>query len=72
MTGLSGSGKTTIAKALERILHENGYLNQLLDGDNVRVGLCNNLGFSAEDRTENIRRIAELSKLYLNSGLICL
>ena len=70
MTGLSGSGKTTIAKELEKQLHTRGYLTQLLDGDNVRVGICNNLGFSNEDRTENIRRIAEASKLFLNCGII--
>ncbi len=70
MTGLSGSGKTSIAKQLERMLHDDGFLCQLLDGDNVRAGICNNLGFSEEDRTENIRRIAELTKLYLNSGII--
>jgi len=70
MTGLSGSGKTTIAKYLERYLHENGYLTQLLDGDNIRSGINNNLGFSDEDRKENIRRIAEVSKLFLNCGVI--
>jgi adenylylsulfate kinase len=70
MTGLSGSGKTSIAKCLERMLHADGHLCQLLDGDNVRAGLCNNLGFSHDDRTENIRRISELTKLYVHSGLI--
>lgn len=70
MTGLSGSGKTTIAKYLERYLHEKGYLTQLLDGDNIRSGINNNLGFSDEDRQENIRRIAEVSKLFLNCGII--
>lgn len=70
MTGLSGSGKTTIAKYLERKLHEKGFLTQVLDGDNVRTGINNNLGFSNEDRTENIRRIAEVSKLFLNCGII--
>lgn len=70
MTGLSGSGKTTIAKYLERKLHEKGFLTQVLDGDNVRTGINNNLGFSEEDRTENIRRIAEVSKLFLNCGII--
>ena len=70
MTGLSGSGKTTIAKVLEKKLHENKFLSQLLDGDNVRSGLNNNLGFSEADRQENIRRIAELSKLFLNCGII--
>lgn len=70
MTGLSGSGKTTIAKYLERELHQLGYLTQLLDGDNIRTGINNNLGFSEEDRTENIRRIAEVSKLFMNCGII--
>jgi adenylylsulfate kinase len=72
MTGLSGSGKSTIAKGLERKLFENGYFAQVLDGDNVRAGICNNLGFSIEDRTENIRRIAEVAKLYVQSGIICI
>jgi len=70
MTGLSGSGKTTIAIALEQKLRDKGFLTQVLDGDNVRTGINNNLGFSEEDRTENIRRIAEVSKLFLNSGII--
>jgi adenylylsulfate kinase len=69
-TGLSGSGKTTIAVALEKKLHENGFFTQLLDGDNVRTGINNNLKFSYEDRMENIRRIAEVSKLFLNCGVI--
>ena len=72
MTGLSGSGKSTVAKGLERYLHEHGFLTQLLDGDNVRVGINNNLGFSNEERTENIRRIAEVSKLFINCGVITL
>ena len=66
MTGLSGSGKSTIAKGLEKKLHNAGFLTQVLDGDNVRSGINNNLGFSAEDRLENIRRISEVSKLFLN------
>lgn len=70
MTGLSGSGKTTIAKILEKKLHEKGYLTQILDGDNIRSGINNNLAFSEEDRKENIRRIAEVSKLFLNCGVI--
>lgn len=70
MTGLSGSGKTTIAIALEQKLRDKGFLTQVLDGDNVRTGINNNLGFSEEDRTENIRRIAEVSKLFLNCGII--
>lgn len=69
-TGLSGSGKTTIAIALEKELHINGLLTQMLDGDNMRAGINNNLGFSTEDRTENIRRIAEVTKLFVNSGII--
>jgi len=72
MTGLSGSGKTTIAKAVERYLHSIGILNQLLDGDNIRVGISNNLSFSEKDRSENIRRIAEVSKLFLNCGVVTL
>jgi adenylylsulfate kinase len=70
MTGLSGSGKTTIAKALERRLHDLGHITQLLDGDNVRDGLNRNLSFSAEDRLENIRRIAEVNKLFNHCGII--
>ena len=70
MTGLSGSGKSTIAEGVERNLFQIGYFAQILDGDNVRSGLNNNLGFSLEDRKENIRRIAELAKLYLNSGVV--
>ena len=71
-TGLSGSGKTTLAAALERNLFRQGFLAQILDGDNIRSGINNNLGFSPEDRMENIRRIAEISKLLINSGLICI
>lgn len=71
-TGLSGSGKSTIARGVEKRLHEMGYLVQILDGDNVRTGINNNLGFSEEDRAENIRRIAEVSKLFLNCGVITL
>jgi adenylylsulfate kinase len=71
-TGLSGSGKTTLACALERNLFERGYLTQVLDGDNIRTGINNNLGFSPEDRMENIRRIAEIAKLLINSGVICI
>ncbi|MBK7870801.1 MAG: adenylyl-sulfate kinase [Saprospiraceae bacterium] len=72
LTGLSGSGKTAIAKRLERKLFEHGFFTQVLDGDNIRNGINNNLGFSLEDRMENIRRIAEISKLYLDSGVIVL
>lgn len=69
-TGLSGSGKTSIAVGLEKALKDNKILTQILDGDNVRAGINNNLGFSEEDRTENIRRIAEVSKLFLNCGIV--
>lgn len=69
-TGLSGSGKSTIAIALERELHQRGLLCRILDGDNIRSGINNNLGFSAEDRRENIRRIAEVSKLFVDTGII--
>ena len=69
-TGLSGSGKSTIAIALERELHKRGLLCRILDGDNIRSGINNNLGFSEEDRVENIRRIAEVSKLFIDSGII--
>ena len=72
MTGLSGSGKTTVAKGVERYLHSQGILNQLLDGDNIRVGISNNLTFSSEDRAENIRRISEISKLFINCGIVTL
>jgi adenylylsulfate kinase len=72
MTGLSGSGKSTIAEGLEKKLFDQGFFTQLLDGDNTRVGINNNLGFSLEDRHENIRRIAEVSKLFINSGIICI
>jgi adenylylsulfate kinase len=69
-TGLSGSGKTTLAKHLEEELFSSNYLVQVLDGDNIRTGINNNLTFSDEDRMENIRRIAEVSKLFLNCGVI--
>jgi len=72
ITGLSGSGKTTVAKGVERHLHSQGILNQLLDGDNIRVGISSNLTFSSEDRAENIRRISEVSKLFLNCGVVTL
>ena len=70
-TGLSGSGKSTIAIALEREL-QRGLLCRILDGDNIRSGINNNLGFSAEDRVENIRRIAEVGKLFVDTGIITL
>ncbi|MCH2045221.1 MAG: adenylyl-sulfate kinase [Saprospiraceae bacterium] len=72
LTGLSGSGKSTIAQHLERKLHNEGFFAQVLDGDNIRSGINNNLGFSLEDRQENVRRIAEVARLYLNSGIITL
>ncbi|MGK7397946.1 MAG: adenylyl-sulfate kinase [Candidatus Cyclobacteriaceae bacterium M3_2C_046] len=68
--GLSGSGKSTLANALENHLHQLGYLTKLLDGDNLRTGVNKNLGFSKEDRIENIRRAAETSKLFLHCGII--
>ena len=70
LTGLSGSGKSTIGLALEKRLFQENFVAQLLDGDNIRSGLNKNLGFSEEDRKENIRRIAEIAKLYLSSGII--
>jgi len=70
MTGLSGAGKTTLAKKLDEALYENGYLSQILDGDNIRSGINSNLTFSENDRHENIRRIAEVSKLFLHCGII--
>jgi len=70
LTGLSGSGKSTIAIGLERMLHEHGFLTQILDGDNIRSGINNNLGFSEDDRRENIRRIAEVSKLFVHCGIV--
>lgn len=70
MTGLSGSGKSTLALALERALYEKGFVAQVLDGDNIRSGLNRDLHFSEADRQENIRRIAEVAKLYLDSGII--
>ncbi len=69
-TGLSGSGKSTLANLLEIELHENDFRTYLLDGDSLRLGLNKDLGFSAEDRSENIRRISEVSKLMLDAGLI--
>lgn len=69
-TGLSGSGKSTVAIALERELQQRGLLCRILDGDNIRSGINSNLGFSAEDRRENIRRIAEVGKLFVDTGII--
>lgn len=71
-TGLSGSGKSTIAVALEGALHEMGKISYRLDGDNIRLGINKNLGFSAEDRHENIRRIGEIAKLFVDTGVIAL
>ena len=71
-TGLSGAGKSTVANALEQALHARGYHTYLLDGDNVRHGLNKNLGFTAEDREENIRRIGEVAKLFVDGGTIVL
>ena len=68
--GLSGSGKSTLANALERKLHGEGFCTRILDGDNIRTGLNNDLGFSDKDRTENIRRIAEVAKLFLHTGIV--
>jgi len=69
-TGLSGSGKSTLARAVEEVLFERGHLSYILDGDNIRHGLNKNLGFSPEDREENIRRIGEVSRLFADAGLI--
>lgn len=71
-TGLSGSGKSTIAMGVERELHKRGILCRILDGDNIRAGINSNLGFSAEDRKENIRRIAEIGKLFVQTGVVTL
>ena len=68
--GMSGSGKSTLANALERRLHQEGVFTVLLDGDNVRTGLNKDLGFSKEDRTENLRRIAEVAKLFREAGIV--
>jgi len=68
--GLSGSGKSSLAHALERRLHDEGRLTKILDGDNIRTGLNNNLGFTDEDRLENIRRIAEVAKLFCHAGVV--
>ena len=69
-TGLSGSGKSTVAIALERELQKRGILSRILDGDNIRFGINSNLGFSEEDRIENIRRIAEIGKLFVDTGIV--
>lgn len=69
-TGLSGSGKSTIAIELEKVLYNQGFLTQILDGDKIRNGINNNLGFTVEDRYENIRRIAEIAKLFIECGIV--
>ncbi|MEH6371198.1 adenylyl-sulfate kinase [Pectobacterium carotovorum] len=71
-TGLSGSGKSTLAGALEQVLHQRGVSTYLLDGDNVRHGLCRDLGFTDDDRRENIRRVGEVAKLMVDAGLVVL
>lgn len=71
-TGLSGAGKSTLAHAVEEVLHQRGCHTFVLDGDNVRHGLCGDLGFSAKDRQENIRRIGEMAKLFMEAGVIVL
>ena len=70
LTGLSGSGKTTLAKTFSEQLHNNGFLTQVLDGDNIRLGINNNLSFTLEDRMENIRRTAEMAKLFVDCGVV--
>ena len=70
LTGLSGSGKTTLAKTFSEQLHNNSFLTQVLDGDNIRLGINNNLSFTLEDRMENIRRTAEMAKLFVDCGVV--
>ncbi len=70
LTGLSGSGKSTLANALNEVLHKKGISTFLLDGDNIRHGLCSDLGFSDKDREENIRRIGEVANLFMNAGIV--
>jgi len=72
LTGLSGSGKSTLAKGLESLLHQQGIATMILDGDNLRHGLCADLGFSLEDRSENIRRTGEVAKLFAEAGLVAI
>ena len=72
LTGLSGSGKSTLAVRLERKLYEAGFFSKVLDGDNIRTGINNNLGFSEAERMENIRRISEVARLFLDTGIICI
>jgi len=71
-TGLSGAGKSTLAHSVEEMLHQNGYRTYVLDGDNVRHGLCADLSFTDEDRKENIRRIGHMSMLYVEAGIVVL
>lgn len=71
-TGFSGAGKSTLAHAVEEVLHLGGFRTFVLDGDNVRHGLCNDLGFSPENRVENIRRVGEVAKLFMEAGIIVL
>ena len=71
-TGLSGAGKSTLAHSVEEKLHQNGYRTFVLDGDNVRHGLCADLGFSEDDRKENIRRIGHMAMLYVEAGIVVL
>lgn len=71
-TGLSGSGKSTLAQGVSRKLYDSGHFNMVLDGDNIRHGLCKDIGFSEDDRIENIRRISEVSRLLVQSGVIVL
>lgn len=71
-TGLSGSGKSTLAHSVEEVLHQHGCRTFVLDGDNVRHGLCGDLGFSSQDRQENIRRVGEVAKLFMEAGVIVL
>ena len=70
LTGLSGSGKTTIAKIVSEKLHENRILTKVLDGDNIRLGINNNLSFNDDDRLENVRRTAEIAKLFVECGVV--
>lgn len=72
LTGLSGAGKSTLAHAVEEVLHQRGCRTFVLDGDNVRLGLCKDLGFISQDRSENIRRVGELAKLMMEAGVVVL
>src|SRR5262245_31968750 len=72
LTGLPAAGKSTLAAALERQLFDAGHLTNVLDGDEIRAGLCRDLGFTAEDRSENVRRVAEVAVLFARAGFICI